>query len=112
MSPRKQKCRQLGTGSSSLSVGDRWKTCWVSPAEITFLEMELRQRSWAATEAKGGLVSVFQVLIYIFEMGERNLLAFTDKTEEISRAGEVENECKGRQRHFSPWTMSWPLPPL
>lgn len=57
---------------------------------------------------RGVLVSVFQVLIYIFETGERNLLVFTDKTEEISRAGEVENECKGGQHHFSPWTMSWP----
>lgn len=71
-----------------------WKTGWVSPAEITFLEMEMRQRSWGSTEAKWGPSSVFRVLIYIFEMGERNLLAFTDKREEISREGEIENECK------------------
>ena len=42
----------------------------------------------------GGLVSVCRVLIYIFEMGERNLLAFADQREEISREGEMENECK------------------
>lgn len=37
--------RQLGTGSSSLIDGDRVEDILVSPVEINFLEMEIRERS-------------------------------------------------------------------
>lgn len=95
VSEKTETYRQLGTGSSSLTAGDGVEDMLGKPSRDHFLRNGDKTEELGRPQRQsGGLVSVFRVLIYILEMGERNLLAFTDKRKEISRVGEIENECK------------------
>lgn len=71
-----------------------WKTCWVSPGERFLRNGDKREELGWPQRPGVRLVSMFGVLIYIFEMGGRNLLALEDKREENSREGQFKNECK------------------
>lgn len=75
-----------------------WKTYWVSPVEMDFLEMEIREKSSGGHRGtqrqRGPGFSVLWMLIYVSTRGERNVLPFTEEREGNSREGQTESECK------------------